>query len=175
MSKLQTFIVSNKNNFSGSVRKTAPAFQQQHKEIFFKSSLRGSFKRGRPVKPKDNFDSCTGSDASSFGSLDTFIPLPKDFRGVNNPFRDVDNCLRLIPSKNEDVRTCSEEVISVRQPPLWKRETISDFNSTFCSKMRKRSRSERHFLGVTTTSARRLTLDGEIQYLVEHVDSLLES
>ena len=163
--------IQNKNNycilFPGSVRKTAPAFQQQHKEIFFKSSLRGSFKRGRPIKPmpRDSFDSCNGSDASSCGSLDSFIPLPKNFRGRNNPFRDVDNCLRIIPDKSEDIRTF-DEVISVKQPPLWKRESNSDLNSMFCSKLRKRSRSERP-LCVTTTCARRLTLDGEIQYLVE--------
>ena len=49
----------------------------------------------RPLlRKKESLDSVgESSDASSFGSLDTFIPRPKDFDGQNNPFNDVQDPL----------------------------------------------------------------------------------
>ena len=32
---------------------------------------------------------CNSDDTSSHGTLDSFIPPPKDFEGTNNPFRDL--------------------------------------------------------------------------------------
>ena len=32
---------------------------------------------------------CNSDDTSSRGTLDSFIPPPKDFEGTNNPFRDL--------------------------------------------------------------------------------------
>ena len=43
--------------------------------------------RKRKLKTKDLDSLGESSDASSFGSLDSFIPRPKDFEGDNNPFR----------------------------------------------------------------------------------------
>ena len=141
---------------TGAVRKTAAASSLQLKKDPFQ---RGSKQRGRPPrfkKPRDSFDSCHScSDASSgsWGSLDLFIPPPSDFEGFNNPFRDVDNCLRL-------VRKSSKNVISDRRTGLFEDATSkpSSIGSIF---------SESKASPELPTCARRLTWDGHVQYLVE--------
>jgi len=171
----------------GSVRKTAPAFSQKSSEVFLKASLRGgsnnSSKRGRPprFKPRDSLDSCTSSETSSgaWGSLDLFIPLPSNFEGYNNPFRDVDNCLRRIPSessKNVEDKLLIRTFDVINPPPLWGESPSkksagglfdnfkSSISSIFCPKIRS-TKSEKLFN--SNICGRRLTLDGEIQYLVE--------
>jgi len=50
-----------------------------------KSSI-SNLKGLKRLKKKDSLDSLGDSD-TSFGSLDSFIPRPKDFDGQNNPFR----------------------------------------------------------------------------------------
>ena len=40
------------------------------------------FRRGDSYEESDDGSSC-------MGTLDTFIPIPKDFEGVNHPFRDA--------------------------------------------------------------------------------------
>jgi hypothetical protein len=177
------------NNFKpGSVRKTAFLQQHQKKDFFHRTSLRGgalsnnkrfSNKRGRPSKLKEAFD---GSSDASNGSLDTFIPTPKNFEGFNNPFRDVDNCLRTIETSSKfEIRTfdvimpppvptwdeaCSKTGLfdenssnnSTSKTGLFDGKTSNNLSSIFCSTKKCDN---------VCCNARRLTLDGEIQYLVD--------
>ena len=171
----------------GSVRKTAPEFSQKTTSEFLQKSSRGgnnsSSKRGRPprLKPRDSLDSCASSDTSSgaWGSLDLFIPLLSNFEGYNNPFRDVDNCLRRIPnesSKNVEDKLLIRTFDVINPPPLWAESPSkksgglfdnfkSSITSIFCPKIRSSTKSEK--LLNSNICGRRLTLDGEIQYLVE--------
>jgi hypothetical protein len=142
---------------SGAVRKTAPRFQQK-KEAFHRGhGLFRGLKRGRPprLKPRDSFDS-GGSDASS-GSLDLFIPVPVDFEGFNNPFRDVDNCLRRIVPKS--AKTGDEVIAPPAESRLFGAPKETSLTKIFCS--------GKLDLAEALTCARRLTLEGEVQYLVE--------
>ena len=54
-------------------------------------SKKSSLKRGRP---KDLTNEFSDSDTSSFGTLDLLIKPPKDFSGLNNPFRLSSDCKR---------------------------------------------------------------------------------
>lgn len=169
------------NMGQGAVRKTAPVFLNK-KDLF---NLSSKAKRGRPTKYKarDSLDSCGSSDASSStrGTLELFIPPPTDFEGYNNPFRDVDNCLRLLPekcSKTDDDSVKSFDVIKpaailpMAAPPYSKKgtglfddlKTSSSFSSIFGTGTRRRPTLGKDKI---VTCARRLTLDGEIQYLIE--------
>jgi hypothetical protein len=141
---------------SGAVRKTA-AGNQQKKDIF----RRNNSKRGRPPrfnKPRDSFDSCNSSDASSsgWGSLDLFIPPPSDFDGFNNPFRDVDNCLRVVGKIEKNVIKDRNQ-----KPRLFEINLEPVAGSIFGGPKESKPSTE------LTTCARRLTVDGELQFLVE--------
>lgn len=65
--------------------KTAPIHSSRSQKS---SNLKGKKSSNLLRSKKESVDSLgDSSDTSSFGSLDTFIPRPKDFDGQNNPFR----------------------------------------------------------------------------------------
>ena len=78
------------NNFNLQQRRPALKTAENGKGSVTLKITKKSFK---PKAFKDSIDSMgDSSDASStrsFGSLDSFIPRPKDFHGQNNPFRYV--------------------------------------------------------------------------------------
>lgn len=89
---------NNENNFTGFENNSATEMKTRSRE---KSSSNGGSqngievekivrKRGRPPSnPKPEFvaEFCDSSDdGSSRGTLDSIIPVPKDFTGINNPF-----------------------------------------------------------------------------------------
>lgn len=149
---------------SGAVRKTAAAASLKKDQFQRNPSVRGSKQRGRPPrfkKPRDSFDSCSDASSGSWGSLDLFIPPPSDFEGFNNPFRDVDNCLRLVQKSSDKnvikVRNGKSGLFEEEEEPILKPSISSIFSGN------NESKASPDF----STCARRLTWDGHVQYLIE--------
>eukprot|EP00095_Tigriopus_kingsejongensis_P010712 maker-scaffold179_size282488-snap-gene-1.22 protein:Tk10712 transcript:maker-scaffold179_size282488-snap-gene-1.22-mRNA-1 annotation:"metal-response element-binding transcription factor 2" len=53
------------------------------------NGLKPARRRGRPARKTLDSNDQDSDDASSRGTLDSFIPPPKDFMGFNNPFRNL--------------------------------------------------------------------------------------
>ena len=89
-SKISNNSTNTNNNFNLQQRRPALKTAENGKGSVTLKITKKSFK---PKAFKDSIDSMgDSSDASStrsFGSLDSFIPRPKDFHGQNNPFRYV--------------------------------------------------------------------------------------
>ena len=114
--------------------------------IFKKFSSRNS-----KLKPRDSFDS---DITNNRGTLNSFIPIPSNFEGVNNPFcNDIKGLSGRPPSPGSN---------PPEQPPNGKGIFLDDLklSSIFGAETRI-SKGE-----TFNVVARRLTINGDIQYLI---------
>ena len=86
-----------------------------------KNAMNNLKNKKKMVKRKDLDSLGESSDASSFGSLDAFIPRPKDFEGENHPFKSETEFLE--PLDFFFIKKCS------------KRENRRKFRSPPCSSL----------------------------------------